>query len=58
MSATTIARQTCKYPGCWRPATPAAGTGRSPEYCAGGGHTRVSAWRERRRAGWHRDQPG
>ena len=49
MSTTTIARTTCKYPGCGQPAAPAAGTGRPPEYCAGRGHTRVSAWRERRR---------
>jgi colicin import membrane protein len=49
MSATTIARTTCKYPGCEQPAAPAGGTGRPPEYCAGRGHTRVSAWRERRR---------
>ena len=48
-STTTIARQTCKCPGCGQPAAPAAGTGRPPEYCAGRGHTRVSAWRERRR---------
>jgi hypothetical protein len=32
MSATTIARTACKYPGCGQPATPASGTGRSPEY--------------------------
>jgi colicin import membrane protein len=49
MSITTIARTTCKYPGCGQPAAPAGGTGRPPEYCAGRGHTRVSAWRERRR---------
>jgi colicin import membrane protein len=49
MRTTTIARTTCKYPGCGQPAAPAAGTGRPPEYCAGRGHTRVSAWRERRR---------
>ncbi len=49
MSTTTIARTTCKYPGCGQPAVPAGGTGRPPEYCAGRGHTRVSAWRERRR---------
>ena len=47
--STTIVRQTCRYPGCGQPAAPAAGTGRPPEYCAGRGHTRVSAWRERRR---------
>ena len=49
MSTTTIARTACKYPGCGQPAAPAAGTGPPPEYCAGRGHTRVSAWRERRR---------
>ena len=49
MSTTTITRTTCKYPGCGQSAAPAAGTGRPPEYCAGRGHTRVSAWRERRR---------
>ena len=49
MSTTTIARTTCKYPGCGQPAAPAGGTGRPPEYCAGRGQTRVSAWRERRR---------
>jgi colicin import membrane protein len=49
MSTTTVARQTCKYPGCGQPAAPASGIGRPPEYCAGRGHTRVSAWRERRR---------
>ena len=49
MSTTTILRQTCRYPGCGQPAAPAGGTGRPPEYCAGRGHTRVSAWRERRR---------
>jgi hypothetical protein len=38
-----------QVPGCEQPAAPAAGTGRPPEYCAGRGHTRVSAWRERRR---------
>ncbi|HEY6310411.1 MAG TPA: hypothetical protein VIY52_06330 [Streptosporangiaceae bacterium] len=48
-TTTTIARTTCKYPGCGEPAAKAAGTGRPPEYCAGRGHTRVSAWRERRR---------
>lgn len=48
MSTTTVARQTCKYPGHWQPAAPASGTGQPPEYCAGRGHTRMSAWRERR----------
>jgi colicin import membrane protein len=56
MSTTTMARQTCKYPGCGQPAAPTAGTGRPPEYCAGRGHTRVSAWRERRRLA--AEQPG
>ena len=49
MTTTTITRTACKYPGCGQLAAPAAGTGRPPEYCAGRGHTRVSAWRERRR---------
>ena len=49
MSTATIARTTCKHRGCGQPAAPAGGTGRPPEYCAGRGHTRVSAWRERRR---------
>ena len=49
MSTTTVARTACKYPGCEQPAAPAAGIGRPLEYCAGRGHTRVSAWRERRR---------
>jgi hypothetical protein len=48
-SITTMARTTCKYPDCEHAAAPAGGTGRPPEYCAGRGHTRVSAWRERRR---------
>lgn len=49
MSTTTVARETCKYPGCGQPAVPASGADRPPEYCAGRGHIRVSAWRERRR---------
>lgn len=49
MSTTTVARETCKYPGCGQPAAPASGADRPPEYCAGRGHIRVSAWRERRR---------
>ena len=47
--ATTTARPACKYPGCDQPAAPAAGPGRPPEYCEGRGHTKVTAWRERRR---------
>ena len=43
------ARNTCKHPGCSEPAAPAAGPGRPPEYCEGRGHTKVTAWRERRR---------
>ena len=45
----TASRPTCKYPGCGQPAAPPEHPGRPPEYCAGRGHTRVSAWRERRR---------
>ena len=43
------ARNTCKHPGCGEPAAPATGPGRPPEYCEGRGHTKVTAWRERRR---------
>jgi colicin import membrane protein len=43
------ARNTCKHPGCGEPAAPPAGPGRPPEYCVGRGHTKVTAWRERRR---------
>src|SRR6266536_206725 len=39
----------CKYPGCGQHAAPATGPGRPPEYCEGRGHTKVTAWRERRR---------
>jgi len=39
----------CKHPGCNAPAAPATGPGRPPEYCGGRGHTKVTAWRERRR---------
>jgi len=45
----TATRPACKYPGGGQRAASAGGTGRPPEYCAGRGHTRVSAWRERRR---------
>jgi colicin import membrane protein len=45
----TTARNTCKHPGCGQPAAPATGPGRPPEYCEGRGHTKVTAWRERRR---------
>src|SRR3984885_6337352 len=48
-TAPTTARNTCKHPGCTEPATPATGPGRPPEYCEGRGHTKVTAWRERRR---------
>ena len=37
-----------QVPRLRQPTAPAAGTGRPPEYCAGRGHTRLSAWRERR----------
>jgi len=43
------ARNMCKHPDCGEPAAPATGPGRPPEYCAGRGHTKVTAWRERRR---------
>jgi hypothetical protein len=43
------ARTTCKHPGCTAPAALATGPGRPPEYCEGRGHTKVTAWRERRR---------
>ena len=43
------ARTTCKYPGCGEPAAHSSGPGRPPEYCEGRGHTKVTAWRERRR---------
>jgi colicin import membrane protein len=45
----TTARNTCKHPGCDQPAALATGPGRPPEYCEGRGHTKVTAWRERRR---------
>lgn len=45
----TTARPTCNYPGCDQLAAPAEHPGRPPEYCAGRGHTRASAWKERRR---------
>ena len=48
-TAPTAARNTCKHPGCTEPAAPATGPGRPPEYCEGRGHTKVTAWRERRR---------
>jgi hypothetical protein len=45
----TTARPTCSFPGCDQLAAPAEKPGRPPEYCAGRGHTRASAWKERRR---------
>jgi chromosome segregation ATPase len=48
-TAAPVSRPVCKFPGCEQPAAPAEGTGRPPEYCAGRGHTRASAWKERRR---------
>src|SRR6266705_3424481 len=49
-SATSApAGTTCKFPGCDQPAARANGPGRPPEYCDGRGHTKVTAWRERRR---------
>ena len=38
-----------EHPGCDELAAPASGPGRPPEHCEGRGHTKVSAWRERRR---------
>jgi colicin import membrane protein len=35
--------------GCGQPTASATGPGRPPEYCEGRGHTKVTAWRERRR---------
>jgi colicin import membrane protein len=46
---TTTARPTCGYPGRDQLAAPAEKPGQPPEYCAGRGHTRASAWKERRR---------
>ena len=48
---TTVAaaRSTCKHPGCGEPAAPPTRPGRPREYCEGRGHTKVTAWRERRR---------
>src|ERR1039457_2018675 len=46
---TATSRNMCKHPGCTEPAAKAAGPGRPPEYCEGRGHTKVTAWRERRR---------
>ena len=48
-AAAPVSRPACKFPGCEQPAAPAEGIGRPPEYCAGRGHTRASAWKERRR---------
>ena len=48
-AGSTTARPTCNYPGCDQLAAPAEHPGRPPEYCAGRGHTRASAWKERRR---------
>jgi hypothetical protein len=48
-TTSTTARPTCGYPGCDQPAAQPGGPGRPPEYCAGRGHTRASAWKERRR---------
>jgi hypothetical protein len=48
-TASSTARSACNYPGCDQPAAQPEGPGRPPEYCAGRGHTRASAWKERRR---------
>jgi colicin import membrane protein len=49
-ATSSTARPACKFPGCDQPAAPPDNPGRPPEYCAGRGHTRASAWKERRRA--------
>jgi len=48
-TTSAASRPACGYPGCDQPAAQPGGPGRPPEYCAGRGHTRVSAWKERRR---------
>jgi len=48
-TTSSTVRPTCNYPGCDQPAAQPEGPGRPPEYCAGRGHTRASAWKERRR---------
>src|SRR6266481_3984848 len=45
----TATERACNYPGCTQPVAAPAGPGRPPEYCEGRGHTKVTAWRERRR---------
>src|SRR6266700_5892289 len=45
----TTTGRACNYPGCTQPVAAPAGPGRPPEYCEGRGHTKVTAWRERRR---------
>jgi hypothetical protein len=45
----TATGRACNYPGCTQPVPEPSGPGRSPEYCEGRGHTKVTAWRERRR---------
>jgi hypothetical protein len=49
MTGGTTARPACGYPGCDQLAALAEKPERPPEYCAGRGHTRASAWKERRR---------
>ena len=45
----TATGRVCNYPGCTQPVAEHVGPGRPPEYCEGRGHTKVTAWRERRR---------
>jgi len=46
---TTTTTTTCKYPGCENAPERTAGPGRPADYCADPGHTKVTAWRERKR---------
>src|SRR5260370_35906087 len=54
-TAAPVSRPACKFPGFEQPAAQPEGPGRPPEYCAGRGHTRASAWKERRRLAAEKD---